>query len=43
MDEIKHLNQIFSMYANPFSFNAYSCHPKFVRIHQETDFLHGVL
>jgi hypothetical protein len=43
MDEIRYLNQIFvSMHANLFPFNTHSYHPKFVRIQEETYFLHGV-
>jgi hypothetical protein len=44
MEEIKHLNYIFfvSMHDNPFPFNTHSCHPKFVRMQQETIFLRGV-
>ena len=34
----RHLKQIFSMNANPFSLNAHSCHPKFVHMQQETMF-----
>jgi hypothetical protein len=30
------------MYVNLFSFNAHSCHPKFVRMLHETDFLDDV-
>jgi hypothetical protein len=40
MEEINHLNQIFVfMHAN---FDAHSYHPKYVRMQQETIFLHGV-
>jgi hypothetical protein len=40
MEEIKHLNQIFfvCIHVNPFPFKAHSCHPKFVRIQEKTNF-----
>jgi hypothetical protein len=31
-----------SMHVSLFSFNTHSCHPKFVRMQQETNFLCGV-
>jgi hypothetical protein len=41
--EIKNLNQFFVyMHVNQFPLNTYSCHPKFVQMQQETNFLCGV-